>query len=80
MPGAGKRAVGRSVRTDRYRFTAWRLHGEIHATELYHYEADPTTPVNLAHDPEYEGVARQMRRVLDEGWRAWRPPASEAGG
>ena len=77
---AGKRAVGRSVRTDRYRFTAWRLQGEIHATELYDYEAYPTTPVNLAHDPEYAEVARRMRRILDEGWSAWRPPAPGAGG
>ncbi|NLZ19748.1 MAG: sulfatase [Bacteroidales bacterium] len=50
---------GRSVRTDRYRYTEWDEGRE--GVELYDYETDPEEHVNLAHNPD-----RKTRNLMEE--------------
>ncbi len=44
------KAMGLSMRTDRYRYTEWRSHsdGSVLARELYDHQSDPGEDVNLA--------------------------------
>lgn len=62
--------MGRSVRTERYRFNDW---GEGQAFELYDHASDPHEYVNLANDPAYAATVAEMRRILEAGWKAARP-------
>jgi uncharacterized sulfatase len=66
--------VGRSVRTERYRYTEW---GSEKVAELYDHETDPLEHTNLANDPKHAKVVEEMRRLLKEGWRAAAPPLGE---
>ncbi len=50
---------GRSVRTDRYRYTEWDEGRE--GVELYDYETDPEEHVNLAHNPD-----RNTRKLIEK--------------
>jgi uncharacterized sulfatase len=69
---AGKRAaytqvvrgggMGRSVRTDRWRYTEW-LEGK-QGVELYDHTVDPLEYHNLARDPQYAATLTEMRAVL----------------
>ncbi len=50
----GRRLMGYSMRTDRYRFTRWvdrDDHSKLDAVELYDHETDPQENVNIAADP-----------------------------
>jgi uncharacterized sulfatase len=70
--------MGRSVRTEKYRYTEW---GSPREAELYDLDADPQQFVNLARTPAYAEIAASMRRTLRAGWRAARPrPDAELGG
>lgn len=62
--------VGRSVRTDNYRYTRWD--GPLPGEELYDERNDPREFRNLASDQTHEKLLAQMRGVLDAGWRAAR--------
>ena len=53
--------VGRSVRTDRWRYTEW---GDGVATELYDQTADPGNYHNLARDPARAGDIAALRQHL----------------
>jgi uncharacterized sulfatase len=53
--------IGRSVRTDRWRFTVW---GEGAATELYDHDADPGEFRNLALDPARAGEVAHLTKLL----------------
>ena len=59
------RAIGRAIRTERYRLVEWKKIGEPAATaelELYDYEADPLERKNLAAaQPE---IVAQLRALL----------------
>jgi arylsulfatase A-like enzyme len=73
VPGLG-RAMGYSMRTDRYRFTEWTVPGkDFRAVELYDYQTDPQENVNLAVLPEHAGQVRQFAEMLHAGWRAAGP-------
>jgi len=62
--------MGRSVRTDRYRFTEWSVAGkEFRAVELYDYQTDPNENVNIADRPENAALVRKLTELLHGGWR-----------
>jgi iduronate 2-sulfatase len=54
--------MGYSVRTERYRYTLWDegKKGE----QLYDYENDPGELKNLAADPVYADIVKEMKRLL----------------
>ncbi|MFI5379466.1 MAG: sulfatase, partial [Tepidisphaerales bacterium] len=54
--------IGRSIRTERYRYTEWD-HGNK-GTELYDHDADPDEFHNLASDPKAAAVIRQLKAQL----------------
>ncbi len=53
---------GRTVRTDRYRYTEWNE--GIDGTELYDYETDPDEHINLANDRKYRKIVEEMSAIL----------------
>jgi iduronate 2-sulfatase len=67
---AGK-AMGRSVRSERYRYTEWD-EGKFGA-ELYDHQTDPHEWKNLANDPKAAEIVRQMKELLHGGWQSARP-------
>ena len=72
--------MGRSVRTDRWRYAEWRhrASGAFRGAELYDHDADPEETVNLARDPAYADVVAEMAAVLRAGPRAALPPPTPA--
>lgn len=57
---------GRSIRTDRYRFTEWtRLNNKVY--ELYDHEDDPLETVNQASNPYYASVLPVLKAALAAG-------------
>lgn len=69
------KAMGYSMRTDRYRYTEWltRDKGELVATELYDHLEDPDENVNLAPEADKE-LLEQLHRQLHAGWKGALPP------
>jgi len=59
--------MGRSVRTERWRYTEWN-NGEEGA-ELYDHKKDPFEYNNLAANPDFVKVTAEMRRLLYDGYR-----------
>jgi len=59
---AGPLFMGRSVRTDRWRYTEWD-DGRL-GRELYDHEHDPHEYRNLADDPAHANVVSEMSRLL----------------
>ncbi len=67
-PRGGGRTMGRSVRTEQYRYTEW---GEgQYGVELYDHRADPHEWHNLADDPQAAGIAGELKSLLHAGWKA----------
>jgi arylsulfatase A-like enzyme len=60
--------MGRSVRTERYRYTEWRKNegNELIARELYDFETDPLGATNVAGDPSYETQVKEIAAILNE--------------
>jgi uncharacterized sulfatase len=56
------RAVGKSVRRERYRYTEWD--GGKEGAELYDYQSDPNEWKNLAKDAGAASVVTEMKRLL----------------
>ncbi|HOD51719.1 MAG TPA: sulfatase [Candidatus Hydrogenedentes bacterium] len=74
IPGHGD-GMGYSLRTERYRYTEWRIPADdgFRARELYDYDEDPLETRNLAEVPEYAGTAQGLHALLAEGWRGALP-------
>ncbi|MFN0101864.1 MAG: sulfatase [Bryobacteraceae bacterium] len=62
--------MGRAAVTERYRYIRWT--GPHPDEELYDRVADPREFTNLARDVKHEARLKQMRGVMDAGWRAAR--------
>ncbi len=62
--------VGRAAVTERYRYIRWT--GPHPDEELYDRVKDPREFTNLARGEGHGGALREMRGVLDGGWRAAR--------
>ncbi len=64
---------GRTVRTDRYRYTLYEgVDGETVHEELFDYDRDPTETRNLAPCPDHAGIKTELQQTLKAGWRACR--------
>jgi iduronate 2-sulfatase len=62
-PGDNAPFVGRSIRTDRWRYSDWG--GRTGGAELYDHNQDPNEWKNLASEPEWAGVVEELRKRLD---------------
>ena len=58
----GKRLMGYSVRTERWRYTEWD--GGAAGAELYDQDADPHEYQNLAKDPKYASQVAELKALL----------------
>ncbi|OWK40182.1 sulfatase [Fimbriiglobus ruber] len=70
----GEPTFGRSVRTERYRYTEWDGHG----AELYDHDSDPKEFFNLADDPKHAGTVKELKKRLTDGWKAAVPTSPPA--
>ena len=64
---------GRSVRTERWRYTEWE-EGRL-GTQLYDHDADPKEHHNLANDPQYASIVAELKAKLPPGPVEKRPAA-----
>jgi iduronate 2-sulfatase len=64
------KVIGRSIRTDRYRFTLWEKKGERVGTELYDQQEDPQGNVNLAAASKNKNLVRKMTKLHRDKWPA----------
>ncbi len=62
---APARKVGRSVRTERFRYTEWN--GGESGIELYDHDKDPKELTNLAKDPAYAAFVTELKATLAKG-------------
>ena len=58
----GRMIMGRSVRTERWRYTEWN-NGK-NGIELYEYATDPDEFINLAKDPKYSSEIKSLSSLL----------------
>jgi arylsulfatase A-like enzyme len=68
------KCMGYSIRTNRYRYTMWLKDNFrssqafdqklVVATELYDYQKDPNERVNVADDPQYTKVTKDMNEKM----------------
>ena len=66
--------TGRSLRTDRWRYTEWHdLKGKPTGVELYDELNDPEETANLASDPTHAETVKQLAAQLHSGWKAASP-------
>ncbi len=66
--------MGRSIRTERYRYVEWSTFptNQLTATELYDLTADPAENSNIA--AASPNLCRQLATRLKSGWRAEHRP------
>ncbi|MCF7984187.1 MAG: sulfatase-like hydrolase/transferase [Thiohalocapsa sp.] len=66
--------TGRSLRTERYRFTKWTRSGSATAYELYDHDVDPAETVNVAGRQAYAGAQADLEAALSAGGQQDLPP------
>ena len=54
--------MGRSIRTDRWRYTEWEQGKK--GVELYDHQTDPREFTNLANDPRHAGTVKELSELL----------------
>jgi uncharacterized sulfatase len=59
-----KQVMGYSLRTERYRYSAWGQHGKL-GDELYDYQADPREVRNISTDPKASALKAKLRDRLE---------------
>lgn len=59
-----ERIMGRSVRTERWRYTEWDDGKQ--GAELYDHDADPTEAVNLAGNPKHAETIKELKALLKD--------------
>ena len=71
--------MGYSMKTDRYRFTAWKdtKTGTVEARELYDHQTDDAENNNLAVVDAHAELISQLQTQLDAGWQKAKPPTPE---
>jgi len=68
--------MGRSMRTDRWRYTEWvNAKGARVGLELYDHASDPGENVNVAYAPQNKAVLADASARLHSGWQSARPAA-----
>lgn len=68
------RAMGHSMRTERYRLTRWlAADGSALGVELYDHDKDPNENVNLAALPEHAKLVEDLTAQAKKGWRGALP-------
>jgi arylsulfatase A-like enzyme len=71
-PSPGKPPyMGRSIRTDRWRYTEWidTKKNDSAGVELYDEEADPAENKDVATDPANAETVKRLAEQLEAGWR-----------
>ena len=71
--------MGRSMRTDRYRYTRWRRvrDGRVTGRELYDHNTDPEENTNVATDPRHRAIISRLETELQSGWKSALPERLE---
>jgi arylsulfatase A-like enzyme len=66
----GQSSMGETVRTHRYRYTAWvgTANGQIIDQELYDHEKDPIESINVAQNIDYRHELERHEKLRTEGW------------
>jgi arylsulfatase A-like enzyme len=79
--GGSDGVLGRTVRTDRYRYVEWIDLGSeaVRARELYDHQTDPWENINMAGRAAYDALTDSLAAVLQGGWQEALPPASSGG-
>ncbi|HBJ86818.1 MAG TPA: iduronate sulfatase [Verrucomicrobiales bacterium] len=68
--------MGRTMRTERYRFTQWsenKTPGKTLAVELYDYHSGSNEVENIAARPEHAALVKELSARLEAGWRSAQP-------
>ncbi|QDT00891.1 sulfatase [Adhaeretor mobilis] len=76
----GKRLMGYSMRTNRYRFTRWvdrKDHTKVDAVELYDHQTDPQENTNIADDPAHATLVDELTQQWLAGWQGALPVSSK---
>jgi len=78
----GKKLMGYSMRTDRYRFTVWvdrQDHAKVEAVELYDHRSDPQENQNIAKAPANADLVNRLMAQWKQGWQAAKPATTGRG-
>jgi len=80
IPGAGP-GIGRTMRTDRYRYTEWGANENPYfSAELYDHMADPQETISTASRPRHVSLVNGLSGMLRDGWRSSYPPTEGPAG